>query len=111
MDGSESDDIAVRSSSKTITALWRMRRCPPGVFQDSSAPLSIHFWAVLTEMPSRRAASGVVSVGSAFRELAGCMTKAAMYVRVNILTLTQANACHAWQRLRLSVANVGKRTS
>ena len=37
------------------------------------------------------------------------MTKAAMYVRVNRSTLTQANACRAWQRLRFSVVNVGKR--
>ena len=36
------------------------------------------------------------------------MTKAATYVRVNGMTLTQANACHAWQRLRFSVGNVGK---
>jgi hypothetical protein len=44
------------------TSCRRTRRCPPGVFQDGSAPLSIQSCAVLTEMPSSLAAWDVVRI-------------------------------------------------
>src|SRR5690606_7817882 len=60
---SEPDKGPARSSMAWIV-LWRVRRCPPGVFHDGMAPLSIHNWTVLVATPNMRAAALVVRIGS-----------------------------------------------